>query len=243
MEPKSMPSSKEPFGIDINDLKFVVSGCWRSALHYTGIIFTRLGFNCGYGVNWALNTGFDHVGGNSRSWKKVPFPKKEIKAEGVSSTFAAPFLKEFNGIVLHQTRHPLYSVNSLLQRGYEIGYASKFVDITDIAGEKKIVDRKVAMRIYVKWHKFCENTGQQYIRYQIERLTPKMITEFCEILGEPKPISKIEEAMNIPKHIGTPKGYKMKYSWEDLPDCTDKDILHKTGIRYGYDPTTVQGEI
>lgn len=237
MEPKNIPSSKEILGMDINDLKFVISGCYRSALHHTCIIFTSLGFNCSYGLKQTLNTGLDHAGGDSRTWKNVPFPKKEIKVEGVSSAFAAPFLKDFNGIVLHQTRHPLRSVNSLIQRGYLTTFnLDRFVDITD---EKEIV----AMRIYVKWHKFCENTGRQYIRYQVERLTPKMIAEFCEILGEPKPISRIGEAMNIPKNIGTPGGYKMKYSWKDLPDCNDKDILYKTGLRYGYDPTTVQGEI
>ena len=80
-------------------LKFLVVGTLRCGMAYTAQVLNRMGIACGH--RWVYTP--DRV-------RRYP----EIAIVGDASPLAAPFAKEFNGLVLHQVRHPLEVIGSLV---------------------------------------------------------------------------------------------------------------------------------
>ncbi len=84
---------------------FVVTGCPRSGTHYLSEVLTRVGLICRHEAVFGPSArSFDGFGG----------------AHGDSSWLAVPFLAQLpaDAVVLHQTRHPLEVVRSLLGIGF-----------------------------------------------------------------------------------------------------------------------------
>jgi len=84
---------------------FVVTGCPRSGTHYLSEVLTRVGLVCRHESVFGPHQS-DFTGLNG--------------AHGDSSWLAVPFLAQLPGdaIVMHQTRHPLDVVRSLLGIGF-----------------------------------------------------------------------------------------------------------------------------
>jgi hypothetical protein len=84
---------------------FVVTGCPRSGTHYLSEVLTRVGLLCRHeAVFGPYDRSFTGFG----------------RAHGDSSWLAVPFLGQLpaDAVVLHQTRHPLEVVRSLLGIGF-----------------------------------------------------------------------------------------------------------------------------
>jgi DNA-binding transcriptional MerR regulator len=84
---------------------FVVTGCPRSGTHYLSEVLTRVGLVCRHEAVF---------GPHERAFTGLG------RAHGDSSWLAVPFLAQLppDAVVLHQTRHPLEVVRSLLGIGF-----------------------------------------------------------------------------------------------------------------------------
>ena len=80
-------------------LKFLVTGTIRSGTAYTAQVLNRAGIACGHG--WVYPP--DGV-------RRYP----HVEVLGDAAPLAVPFVADFQGLVLHQVRHPLKVIGSLL---------------------------------------------------------------------------------------------------------------------------------
>src|SRR4051812_46223269 len=83
-------------------LKFLVVGTFRCGTAYTAQVLNRMGIACGH--IWVYT--HDRV---------LRYPWIEVL--GDASPLAAPAARDFVGLLLHQVRHPLKVIGSMLSLG------------------------------------------------------------------------------------------------------------------------------
>jgi hypothetical protein len=201
-------------------LRFLVVGTMRSGTAYAAQVLNRSGIACGH--NWVYTED------------GVPrYPQFEIL--GDASTLAAPLVREFPGLVLHQVRDPLRVIGSLvgsapggnpLADGPEGAFlAQHFASSGDPLDD--------AMRYYVEWNTRCERHNG-YLRYRVEDLGAALIRRIADLIGQVVDDATIDRALTV-----VPASFNTRYSarhigWSDLPAGSSRDALERLARRYGY---------
>jgi len=160
--------------------------------------------------------------------------KKCFGYVGDVSWLAVPYLSDFRGTVLHQTRDPISVINSFLgikffspntNEGFR-RFAEKHFRFTDDAVRD-------AMRWYVDWNTRCEQFA--VYRYRIEDIAD-IYPEFLRVLGTDaeSTLERFRAALQATSKDLNARS-KAGLQFADLPDCREKDALRAIGDRYGYE--------
>jgi hypothetical protein len=199
-------------------LKFIVAGTGRCGTAYIAQVLTHLGVPCGH------------------EW--VYAPEKcytDIDILGDSSAQAVPFIPQFDGLVLHQTRDPLKVIGSLVS--FKLfdnpqfhGPAGEFIARHFHMTGNVLED---SMRYYVEWNERCE-AARNYFRYRIEDLDFQLLRSIVDRIGVDVDDRRIVAALDrVPKNVNTRYSAKA-LSWRDLPKGRIKNDLINISKRYGY---------
>jgi hypothetical protein len=201
-------------------LQFLVTGTLRSGTAYTAQVLNRAGIACGHG--WAYPP--DGV-------RRYP----HVEILGDAAPLAAPFVADFPGLVLHQVRHPLAVIGSLVgftAMGNRLahGPVGEFLARHFTAGGDPMVD---AMRYYVEWNSLCERHNGYY-RYRVEDFSAGVILRIADLIGQPLDAATLAEALAaVPVDFNSRYGAR-RLRWSDLPEGASRDALARLAERYGY---------
>jgi hypothetical protein len=179
-----------------------------------------IGLPCGHG--WYYN---------ARNERQHPL----IEILGDASPTAAPFAREFDGLLLHQVRHPLRVIgslitNTLFEHYQHCGPEGEFLARHFDFGGDLLTD---AMRYYVHWNARCER-DDRYLRYRIEDLDADLLGRVAGTLGREVDEGTIRDALErVPTDANT--YYRARsLAWGDLPDGPAKVDLIRMAAHYGY---------
>ena len=201
-------------------LRFLVVGTIRSGTAYTAQVLNRAGIACGHG------------------WVYTPdgvrrYPHVEIL--GDAAPLAVPFVADFAGLVLHQVRHPLKVIGSLVgstPTGNPLAHGpeGEFLMHHFVAHGDPLGD---AMRYYVEWNSRCERHNG-YLRYRIEDLDAGLILRIADLIGQAVDPAAVARALAaVPTDFNT-RYRARRLGWDDLPEGPSRDALARLADRYGY---------
>ncbi|MFW5847918.1 MAG: hypothetical protein ACOCVF_03280 [bacterium] len=196
--------------------RFVITGTGRCGTGYISKLLTEYGINCGHEAIFSYNG-----------------VRNKFGYTGDASWLAAPYLQKYNGIVIHQVRHPLRVINSLL--------GIKFFDNSAKNPYSKFAKHyckttndvlKDTMKFYILWNRMCEENA--IFRYQVEKIDKSFPQIIQTIIPNHKYDSKkaYNVLQNTSKKINTRN--KEKYKLKDLPDGNLKSELVRLAADYGY---------
>ena len=201
-------------------LRILVAGTLRCGTSYTARVLNLLGISCGHG--WVYSP---------QEARRYP----EIEIQGDASPLAAPFVRDFPGLVLHQVRDPLKVTGSLLacnlfrqprSHGPEGEFLARHFDFTgDLL--------KDAMRYYVTWNTRCERHNN-YLRYRIEDLDAELLGRISGLIGHEVGDKTIRRALEMVPTDSNTRYNARRVRWDDLPDGPEKDALTRLAARYFY---------
>lgn len=208
-------------------LKFVVVGTGRSGTFYTAHLFSGLG----------IFTGHENVY-NSGDSQYHGWAPQEDEIEGESSWMAVPYLDQFGGYILHQTRDPLLVVQSLLGSAFMYGHISKQSWFKNIVGKYfDLSDDHLinAVKYTLFWNQWIESFSDspKYIRYQIEELNENRVQDLLNFMGYERSLEEIRNVLNENDNYN--KKSRVAVSWEEIlltPEGKDLQIMAE---RYGYE--------
>lgn len=196
--------------------EFVIVGTGRCGTAYIAKLLREMGVACGH---------------------EAVFSKRGVTAtrtlQGDASWLAVPYLGSYRGVVLHQTREPMATINSFvgvhrfsqaIDPKRSISFVAKHFEITG----DEVVD---AMRWYVEWNERCE--PHAVLRYQVEQV-PEQIDRILATLGLSVERDRIEQALSaVPTTTNTKT--RAALTFEDLPVGPLRDRLAGVAERYGYE--------
>lgn len=153
---------------------------------------------------------------------------------GDASYLAVPWLPFYSGLVLHQVRHPVAVVRSLVGSGF-------FGELAPHSKYRAPVDRLVAptgdpvrdaVRYTVAWNERCERHAA--IRYRIEDIDAVLGTLVALI--DPSRLEAVPDALaRVPRGMNTRARAREIAGVDDLPAGPDREALARMVTRYGYD--------
>ncbi|WP_334142960.1 hypothetical protein [Rhabdothermincola sp.] len=196
--------------------EFVIVGTGRCGTAYIAKLLREMGVRCGH---------------------EAVFSKRGVTAsrtlQGDASWLAVPYLAHYRGVVLHQTREPMATINSFvgvhrfsqqLDPKRSISFVAKHFEITG----DEVAD---SMRWYVDWNERCEPYA--LLRYQVEQV-PERIGEILRTLGLTVEQARIDQALAaVPTTTNTKT--RAALAFDDLPAGPLRDRLARTAERYGYE--------
>jgi len=204
-------------------LKFIVLGTGRNGSIYFARLLQQLGIHCTHERVW-------HPNGHGSTVRLLSYEDvMRDHLDGDCGWRLVPNTIDFEGVVLHQVRHPLSVINSWVGTPY--GNKARYLSED---AKRGVVG---AMRLYLLYNKMCEH-GNPYLRFQIEKLDLNSLCSICSLLGYKWKINTIKEIFEaVNKKVGTNANRhdRANYTWDELPDCSEKDELELMGWRYGYE--------
>ena len=208
----------------LHDLEFVVVGSGRSGTRYASALFDALHIPCGHEAVFSAHQ---------------PSARRLI---GDASFGVVPYLDEFKGVVLHQVRHPLSVLASMLATNFfdrPENYDPYYRLITSVIPTIDRLDSQMlkAMHFIVVWNKLCED--EAVLRWRLEDLTAETICRATEVVGHKRTLADCRDAIAIvPRGINRLEQHgirRIELDWGDLPDCNEKTNLAELASRYGYE--------
>lgn len=198
----------------------VVTGCQRSGTAWTAAVLTTAGW-------WASHERFFN---EDRHW-----PLKPTTVE--VSWAAAPFLADLDdAVIVHQTRHPLAVVGSLMTQGKFTGRSKArsalwaMEHVPGIGGPGGGLGN--TLRYWFLWNRLVETHA--HLRWQVETLTVEEVAEALALSGrEPDP-QRISQALAIIPNTVNSNPASHRLTWENLPDRPISQKVRKMAERYGY---------
>jgi hypothetical protein len=203
-------------------LRFLVVGTLRCGMAYTAQLLNRMGIACGH--EWAYTPTPDRG-------RRYP----EIAILGDASPLAVPSARNFEGLVLHQVRHPLEVIGSLVDAARSRnplthGPEGEFLARHFVARGDVIDD---AMRYYVEWNARCER-HDAYRRFRIEDLDAGRLARIADMIGQVVEDAAVARALEaVPVDFKT-RDTEVPLTWGALPEGPSLDALRRQAARYGY---------
>jgi hypothetical protein len=196
-----------------HDPDFVVSGTGRSGTVYISWLLNELG----------IPTRHEYFFGPHGY-------SKRIGVKGEVSWMAAPFLGNFRGSILHQTRHPVKTINSFVSvkavdpsrmHNKYIRFISQHFEM----GEDLL---EHAMRFYIDWnYQISQHATYHFQIEQVERCIPEIFAQ----LGVSCP-KNYRHVIKRSKTLNSKS--KPQVTYYDLPKGQLLDELIYVSERYGY---------
>ena len=195
------------------DPDFVIAGTGRSGTVYLAWLINELG----------IPTRHEYFFGPDGYHKR-------IGVRGEVSWMVVPYLQDFKGTILHQTRHPVKTINSFVSmRGFDPTRMHnkyiRFIDQHFHMTDNLIED---SMRFYIEWNKKAEERAVH--TFQIEKIAEELPRVFREI-GEECP-SHYREVIEKSQKLNSKS--KPIVTYEDLPKGKLLDELAAVSEAYGY---------
>ena len=213
--------------------RFLVTGCPRSGTKYTTTLFRHLGVHVEhekvFGVGEAL-------GRRPHRWRVF---------EGDVSWLAVPFLplhgEDEDVVVLHQLRHPLEFVRSV------VGFGFLSDERADLAFPQVV--RRHAPEVYEPatqpergatmwkvWNARAEPHAD--ITYRLEDLDADLLLELCRMIE--LPVTEEQVAFAIEE---LPKNINRRVRDESVPWEAIEPIVGEAAAHYGYEPKPQRGSL
>lgn len=199
-------------------MKFVIASTGRSGLGYISKVLRNCGIDCGHEEYFVRNE------------KHEP----NLALDGDSSVWSVPHLANFNGIIIHQLRHPLKVLTSLMHDKEEI---KRNKDVWNLMSQYmpqcSSMSEKFMYMIYEM--NSCINHYSHYT-FKVEEVTPTKIAYMASFqLGYDVDIRTATNAYH-----STSKSYNSYHNdrclrWKELRDCHAKRVLKMQALLYGYE--------
>lgn len=197
---------------------FAIVGTGRSGTGFMSAALRAAGIDCGH-EEWWGPTGTTRRAG----------------MDGDCSWLAVPDLLGFGGPVLHQVRHPLDVIRSLVGIRMFTDPAHRafrwfmYAELPGLRGD----DVQDAMLWYVEWNARCERHAD--LRYRVEDVDADLLVDIARVAGHPIDHATAVEALRQvpPRFNGRPRA---DLGWDDLPSGMLRDRLVAAATRYGYAP-------
>lgn len=203
----------------------MVSACPRSGTGYMATLLQTMGVRCGhenvFGPNEALNGGHP-------TWDRY---------QGDSSWMAIVSVLTGDEIILHQTRHPLAVVRSLVGIGllrdeaastYTDVVRSRVPEVFALSGEAQR-----AAALWKVWNEMIEERAT--LRYRVEDAA-EAIPLVCDSLGIKMRRRRIDEALKGVSRTTNSRARDESIRWEGIAE-----IVGELAARYGYDAQRTTG--
>ncbi|MGB0719149.1 MAG: hypothetical protein ACPGRX_01665, partial [Bdellovibrionales bacterium] len=193
--------------------EFIIAGTGRSGTVYISWLLNELG----------IATRHEYFYGPDGYHKR-------IGVKGEVSWLAVPFLDTFDGKILHQTRHPIKTINSFVSvraadkarmHNKYIRFIDRYFDLSDDPLDN-------AIRFYIEWNTRIKKYATYH--FKIEGLE-KAVPEICDVLGYgcPKNYKDILARSQKLNSKSTPQ-----ITYADLPKGPLLDALAEVAESYGY---------
>lgn len=193
----------------------VIVGTGRSASGYISELLRVCGINCGHESWWnpdrARTRGLDV----DSSWIAAP----DVIQDGT-----------YDGVILHQTRHPLDVVSSLLAHPDRGVWLAERQRILGPLPEDRLAR---AARIAAGWLDICDDDRVAAI-WQVEAMTATMLTWIASLIGRTVDHTTAATAMVTVGRRHNDHGTTTRLGWDDLPDGPDKARLTHHAELGGY---------
>lgn len=192
--------------------RFVIAQTGRSGSSYTARILTAAGIHTGH-----------------EDWFR-PYRRRIGGLDGDSSWCAAPHLRAFRGIVLHQVRDPLKVIRSLSQAPPTPRYQRLRSQVAGPPSGNPLVD---ALRYWVVFNRIAEQHA--VLRWRLEDLDVAVVDAIGQIVGVPADLDAAGRAITeTPDNVNAHYRGAGEVAWGDLPDCWWRDEAVSMAGRYGY---------
>lgn len=196
--------------------RFVIVGTGRSGSGYIAAVLTAAGIPCGHEAWW---TCFG-VGGSD--------------VAGDSSCCALPWgLRGYRGLVLHQVRHPLAVVTSMIRDPLGEPHRALFARL---AGGDPADRLGFAMRVWLGFGRAADRMGVPW--WRVDDVDADLVSLIGAWAGMPVDAAAVAAAL-----AAVPRDFNRHYSdrttalgWDDL-DTHDPDLtydIREQAARYGY---------
>ncbi|MFH1419408.1 MAG: methyltransferase domain-containing protein [Planctomycetota bacterium] len=230
--------------------RYIILASPRAATAYISSLLTNIGLNCSHESFFKFE----------QRWQGF---LKAGEIFGEASWLAVPFLERMplRVPILHQTRHPVDVIRSLLQ--------IRFVDLddNDLPVRQGVglrftqfayrhcpmlfeyaTTRERAIWFYYFWNRKIEegSANRQILRYAVEHLSPDCLRQILDHIGVPQervPDDVLTANFELlPRNINTKSREKIALTedvtWDDLPEA-----VQQLASSYGYAPAISTGEI
>jgi len=200
--------------------RFLVTGCPRSGTKYAATLFRALGVHIGHEQVFGVGEG---LGGRPVRWRVF---------EGDVSWLAVPFLPLDDVVVLHQVRHPLEFVRSV------VGFGFLSDERAELAFPRVV--RRHAPEVYepatqvergaTLWRVWNEMAAPHAtITYRLEALDVPLLLHLCSLIELPVTEAQAAQVLeSLPKTINQ-RVRDESVTWEMI-----EPIVGETAARYGY---------
>jgi hypothetical protein len=197
-----------------------------SGTERTSKILTALGHPCGHEVLFG------------------PFTHTPVfgALQGDASWFALPRLEDLPAdvVIFHQVRDPIAVVRSLVG-SHMLTEPSPYVDfIATHAPEVLAHDDEPSrcMAYWVEWNRRLAghlDRDRPYVRYQVEELTPDVLSQLSGLLGSVQPGETIEQLLAAVPELDDNGSVDMSASLASLPDGPAKAEMLRLAAELEYE--------
>ena len=201
--------------------RFLVTGSGRSGTRYTATLFNALDVPCGHEDVFGRPQG---IGRRPIDWKSY---------QGDASWLAVPLLPLDEVVVLHQVRHPLDVVRSLVGTGVlredRNGRFPRF--LRKCFPEVLAVESEIERAAW-RWRILNERIEPHAaITYRLEDLDTDLMLRLCSLLEVDRPQCEIAEALEQTSTTVNHRPREKSVQWEMIAP-----IVEDLAARYGYAP-------
>jgi hypothetical protein len=201
--------------------RFIVTGCPRSGTRYMATLLEALGPRVGHEKVFGIREG---LGTRDPRWKKW---------EGDVSWLAVPFLPVEDTVVLHQVRHPLEFVRSVLGFGFLSDERAElpFPQVVRRHAPEVYEPGAEAERGATMWKVWNERVVPHAdFTYRLEDFDLPLLMRMCELIELDVPEEKAAQAFaEVPTTINQ-RARDESVSWDAIAS-----IVGDSAGRFGYD--------
>lgn len=202
----------------VQDPAFVIVSTGRAGSKYTATLLTAAGVPCGH-ERFFTPSGY-------RRWPRWQY-------RGDSSWLAVPYLERWSAarpVVVHQTRHPLAVIRSLVGIGFFGGEETPFKRFAWAHLPPSGDPTRDAMRWYVEWNRRCEALAD--VTYPAESVHDHL-DSIARTIGV-RLSTSADELRRAPPTHGQNARARADLTMAELPAGSDKDAVIQIARRYGY---------
>lgn len=199
----------------------IITGTKRAGTTYVSSLITASGYWCSHERVFKCE-------------RKFRMNRSTIEASWV----AAAFLKGLDAHIIHQVRHPLLVVVSLIARGdfkshkhASIDWPRRICPDAFRSGDKQLA---LCLRFWLEWNRMVSKFSDHTWRF--DDLRNERVAKVLSSYGRPVTADRVALGASVlPNRINTSMHKLNPLSWRDIPNTPLKREVIDDARRYGYD--------